>query len=708
MKIKNNSGITLIALIVTVVVLAILMISITKGIEGTLKLRHYFKPKEDIIALGKAVQNYYIENDGQLPIANNAQADTSFLNTIRHYKDRNPNDNDVYYPIDVNLLEGISLNYPDNVYLVNEWTLTVYSQKSYTLNGQQYFTASAEAETGKFASEYYQKNGEIPIISYAVFESKGPYKNRATYGDRLMIKMISPMYPFTDYQMPPSADSFEITIQDDNQQTIATINQAYQREYKNNDKTCILTYVLPSSFDTQAEFQNAKITAELVGNIVYNENKVADATKWNLQEINFYQSPSDLQRLVEHIQSSMENGEVNYDLLFRPTGNNWKYDRDKKIITIDSHRYLIYLDGTYVKVDTLEEIIEVSKVEGYVDFNVFQSILYDSWNFNSSTRVLSKDGEKYRIYPDGTYYEAYHLVITVRDKVTQETLDDTTIEITTLDETIAYSDDLYFSSIDQLTMQVITEGYENYSESFTIQENTDKVVDLIRYITVLVDTNTENAEVQLIVNGVDQGRSLGSKTAYVYNGDTVQYYIRAPYCKTISGTYNNITSNISEIYDLQYLSGDTTDTRYIYCAYSSYSGTLYSTSYTYIVMTGSATTWNRVTRVAIEGRLVPRYSNRTTYLNLSLYYANQYHDLYIGSNSGSAANFSSIKDVNIPVLSSVRLGIKPYNNTSNQYKYYHSTTDTTHGPLVTITYNQNNRVDPNDAFLQTHSFLVDE
>ncbi len=200
MKIKNESGITLIALAVTVLILIILSVSVTVGIKSTIDVRKYYKVKEDIIALNKAVQSFYLENNGRLPIVENAIADEDFLTTISEYgdgKDRNPNDNNTYYPIYSDVLTEVKLNFPHETYLVNEKTLTIYAKSGYYVDGQLHYTASEKFSGGQFAREYYQ-SVEVPVITYVALIGSGRDKSVVTFENEVTVKIAS-SYDFSEY-----------------------------------------------------------------------------------------------------------------------------------------------------------------------------------------------------------------------------------------------------------------------------------------------------------------------------------------------------------------------------------------------------------------------------------------------------------------------------------------------------------------------------
>ena len=123
--IKNQKGITILQLVITIVVMMILIISVTASITSTLELRNYYEVKEDIITLTEEVQKYYVENNS-LPVSYKINFPIDTLNA----DDKNPNDNDIYYKIDIDAMKSfdstIKLNREEDDYLLNEQSLTVY------------------------------------------------------------------------------------------------------------------------------------------------------------------------------------------------------------------------------------------------------------------------------------------------------------------------------------------------------------------------------------------------------------------------------------------------------------------------------------------------------------------------------------------------------------------------------------------------------
>lgn len=201
-NIRNESGITLVALAVTIVVLMILSVSLTASMTTTIEMTRYNKIKEDIIALTEDVKVYYTKN-GTLP----AYTDTP-INLDTHNvpaNDRNPNDSGVYYPIDISLLpEDLMLNCgqgnkdkdfsTDDLYVMDSESLTVYYLKGALLNNVRHYTIVDDFSGGSLASEYYSKV-DLPIISVVTMVSNGEDETKAKVGDTVTLKMLS------NYQM---------------------------------------------------------------------------------------------------------------------------------------------------------------------------------------------------------------------------------------------------------------------------------------------------------------------------------------------------------------------------------------------------------------------------------------------------------------------------------------------------------------------------
>jgi len=140
--IKNNRGIALASLIVTIIVMLTITGTIVYTSTDTIKLRKLDDMYNDIRLLNQKVANYHIENN-ELPVFSNA----IHKNVITISEDKlNPNDGPYYYVIDLEKLNGISLKYgkkfrnnnilneeDEDAYIINEVTHTIYYVKGIKL-----------------------------------------------------------------------------------------------------------------------------------------------------------------------------------------------------------------------------------------------------------------------------------------------------------------------------------------------------------------------------------------------------------------------------------------------------------------------------------------------------------------------------------------------------------------------------------------------
>ena len=198
-KIKNEKGITLVTLTITIVVLMILSFSINVSVKSTMETRNYNYVKEDIINLAEEVKAYYLKNNS-LPI------DKTKTYNLADYgvpsEDINPNDYGNYYRINVSLLENISLNNgginnneaneeTDDMYVVNEYSLTVYYLKGATFGGQKHYTITDDFAEGGTAKDFYTKV-EYPIFPAITLKSNNSQDETvANTGEVVTLKMIS-------------------------------------------------------------------------------------------------------------------------------------------------------------------------------------------------------------------------------------------------------------------------------------------------------------------------------------------------------------------------------------------------------------------------------------------------------------------------------------------------------------------------------------
>ena len=134
---KNNKGITMITLIVTIILMLIIAgVTINQSVKN-IEARKIDSLYADLELLEDKVNTYYL-NNGSLPIKEEFKGSDNFKSV------RNVNDNNVYYVIDISKLEGVSLSMKldftgDDVYIMNEQSHTVYYPKGLTIDSETYY-----------------------------------------------------------------------------------------------------------------------------------------------------------------------------------------------------------------------------------------------------------------------------------------------------------------------------------------------------------------------------------------------------------------------------------------------------------------------------------------------------------------------------------------------------------------------------------------
>ena len=244
-KFKSENGITLIALAVTVIVMIIISVGLSATMTTNIEMKNYNKFKEDIITLSEATKLYYL-NNGTLPVA----MDKVLTSIDVPSKDKNPNDNDKYYYIDMRLIpdaetyfgegnkDGTFTSSTNDLYVVNEKSLTVYYLKGAVLNGERHYTSVDDYSDGGFASDYYSKT-DLPIISAVSMKSDGDDSTRADLGDTVTLKFIS---NYTLTQNP--------TVVIDGQDVTSSCTW--------NGNICTATYKVASASDSSGNSKNGK------------------------------------------------------------------------------------------------------------------------------------------------------------------------------------------------------------------------------------------------------------------------------------------------------------------------------------------------------------------------------------------------------------------------------------------------------------------
>ena len=146
-KLKNNKGVTMVALIITIIIMIILLTVINFGSNSAIEMRNLNNMYADILILDEKVALYYLKN-GDIPVMENEEEKIMLKeeDLSSGITNNNPNNNDKYYIIDVKKLDNLTLNnLKDTInssdrYIVNEQSHTIYYQKGVLLDGKVYYT----------------------------------------------------------------------------------------------------------------------------------------------------------------------------------------------------------------------------------------------------------------------------------------------------------------------------------------------------------------------------------------------------------------------------------------------------------------------------------------------------------------------------------------------------------------------------------------
>lgn len=167
MKFKNNKGVTLLVLTITIIVLLIVTSMILYNSKNQLAIKNVNNLYSDIEAISTKVSDYYLKNNS-LPIfeentyiANSTQLGLLFKANGGTGNEINPNDSGPYYVINLSKLDNLTLNYGrdyknwsedtsfqahQDIYIINGVTHQIYYPQGITLSTTIYFTKDVGAE----------------------------------------------------------------------------------------------------------------------------------------------------------------------------------------------------------------------------------------------------------------------------------------------------------------------------------------------------------------------------------------------------------------------------------------------------------------------------------------------------------------------------------------------------------------------------------
>lgn len=151
--IKSEKGITLLSLVIIIALMTIISSTVVYMSLDRFEINNFSKMKNDIILLDEKVSNYYLRYN-VLPVLREDDGTKKLYTYTSLDFEKNSGDNSNYYILDLEAMEGISLNYgeegfktpnsSDDVYIINEETHTIYYVRGIELNGEQYYYLNNE------------------------------------------------------------------------------------------------------------------------------------------------------------------------------------------------------------------------------------------------------------------------------------------------------------------------------------------------------------------------------------------------------------------------------------------------------------------------------------------------------------------------------------------------------------------------------------
>ena len=183
---NNNKGITIISLLITVAIMLIISSTAIYTSMDRFEINKLNKMYNDINLLSDKVANYYLRY-GELPVIKNNEYTYTNLNF-----NKNINDDNTYYIINLSAMENISLNYgmegyknpnrSDDVYVVNNVSHNVYYVKGIKANGVTYHTTNTDKNA--ISDNIPPTKPEIKVIT-------GTKNEKGEYTSQVELEIIS-------------------------------------------------------------------------------------------------------------------------------------------------------------------------------------------------------------------------------------------------------------------------------------------------------------------------------------------------------------------------------------------------------------------------------------------------------------------------------------------------------------------------------------
>ncbi len=138
MRMKDQKGITLMILVVTIIVMGLIAGTISYNSIATYQLNAYYMMCSDIELLDEKIALYYLENQ-ELPIQSESIQITALIpDYAEGNANYNPNNSGTLYKIDLTELNNLSLRQTN--YYIDEQSHTIYSASGKVIEEEKYYT----------------------------------------------------------------------------------------------------------------------------------------------------------------------------------------------------------------------------------------------------------------------------------------------------------------------------------------------------------------------------------------------------------------------------------------------------------------------------------------------------------------------------------------------------------------------------------------
>lgn len=147
---KNQKGITMVVLIATVVVMAIIVGTVSYNSINSVKTQVYYNMCSDIELLDEKIALYYIEHMSDtenfgLPINKTVTLDAKNVGAMDSENvNYNPNNKGNLYQIDVTKLDNLTLNYSASKYYIDSQSHTIYFSDGVEFGDETYYTVPVD------------------------------------------------------------------------------------------------------------------------------------------------------------------------------------------------------------------------------------------------------------------------------------------------------------------------------------------------------------------------------------------------------------------------------------------------------------------------------------------------------------------------------------------------------------------------------------